>query len=49
MWSPPANWTTTDLPAVYRSFDSDKYVQLENGAQIVTAKVGYSNNDNCVF
>ena len=40
-WSPPAGWTDTDLPSVYKSFDTDKYVQLENGAKIVAGKVGH--------
>ena len=42
VWSPPEDWTATNLPAVYRSFDNNKYVQLENGAQVVAGKV-----DNC--
>ena len=40
LWSPPESWTFTDLPTVYRSFDSDKFAQLENGAQVVVGKVG---------
>ena len=39
MWSPPADWISTDLPTVYRSFDNNKYVQIENGAQVVVGKV----------
>ena len=49
VWSPPVDWTATDLPAVYRSFDNDKYVQLENGAQVAVGKVGYSKNDKCIL
>ena len=41
VWSPPADWTGPDLPAVYRSFDNEKYVQLENGAKVVVGKVGH--------
>ena len=41
IWTPPDDWTSPDLPAVYRSFDNDKYVQLENEAQIVAGKAGH--------
>ena len=44
MWSPPEDWTSAGLPVVYRSFDSDKYLQLENGAQVVAGKVGFPEN-----
>ena len=39
LWFRPASWTSGDLPAVYRSFDSDRHIQLKNGAQIVVGKV----------
>ena len=39
IWSRPDSWTSSDLPAIYRSFDGDEYTQLKNGAQIVASKV----------
>ena len=45
IWNPPDDWTSPDLPSVYRSLDNDKYVQLENGAQVVAGKVGHLEND----
>ena len=44
VWPPPQDWISANLPVVYRSFDNDKYVQLENGAQVVAGKVGYPEN-----
>ena len=41
IWSPPVNWTYDDMPAIYRSFDSDRYIQLKNGSQIVAGKVSF--------
>ena len=44
--SPPEEWSATDLPVVYRSVDSEKYVELKNGAQVVVGKV---ENGNCLI
>ena len=41
MWSPSKDWTVTDLPSVYRSFDNYRYVRLENGAVVADGWVSH--------
>ena len=36
---PPSSWTSGLLLVVYWSFDYDKYIELENGTQLVDGKV----------
>ena len=40
-WDPPSNWTSGDRPAIYRSFNDDRDIELINGAQIISSKVRY--------
>ena len=45
IWTPPDDWISPDLPAVYRNLDNDKYVQLEKGAVVIAGKVDHLENN----
>ena len=40
-WTAPLQWPAGDLPVVYRSFESDIYLELKGGASITFGNVRF--------
>ena len=41
-WTAPLQWSVGDLPAIYRSFESDIYLELKGGARLMFGNVRFA-------